>query len=865
MCALTLNCIRKCCDIDRRAQERSRFFVANALRFFYRHLDAGTHYPEAMSGAVRSSVGSDADEDGWIPIDDALRAARGVMRSGQMVHAANFQLYHSMNALQILDPKMDVGMAPPAGEAPMKSLAALITEGRAPLDLPDEDQTRVFDALLACEATWHRGQALATTVYTCLYMHDAERLEGCRGPVMRAYFDATRSAVATVRHAVSLGDVWEEEDFVLHVAGFDVGAAACGDDATKTDAALAALLLAETWLVENAGVEDRHGALLARVRFRIAMHEAYAALFGLSDPKRAVAAAAGARASLQRAAAHLATMRTTTFADEKNDGTDPNGLGFDRKLNLSKMGPSPPRAVRLMSVQQGFEYFHELVGELTRLCDVAPLVASGAGSLRDALAFLSAFNERSRNRDPCVVSRSFAAIAILHPKRGGILGKHPGDAALRSAWLFGAAQPPRLRLEDDLAGDDLGGAGDAGGEGDEGDEDAPSRLVGGTASGTLGKSFDDETEEEDAAGAPGTAELCSFLIKTSLGVELLVRAYLCNRSRSRRKLRRLLGEWSALADMAAVVDASGFVPGYLRRLGESAEGGASVGGARERAELVAASGALARSPWARHAFSSWSGCVLVRAMLAHLTLGFELELYLPHELCMVYWYQEYLTDDLQSKLRVIERSLTAHLDAAADAESSLSAATKKNQGKKGDKTEDERARASSVSTQTRLTQVRTEGHILSAHKTMCKGMLRFTAGLSAADRAWRPARGDFTDAEQNFWQRFGIFHAVRDPAPLSHADFEQYVRLGDDVTADRLFELAAECFHGARAWCKELLELPAGALSQTHLEDLAGLDKTAAANAAAARLAIAAPTMRAEFAFAAHHPTFPTVKLVRGG
>ena len=107
-----------------------------------------------------------------------------------------------------------------------------------------------------------------------------------------------------------------------------------------------------------------------------------------------------------------------------------------------------------------------------------------------------------------------------------------------------------------------------------------------------------------------------------------------------------------------------------------------------------------------------------------------------------------------------------------------------------------------------LAETRTEGHILSAHKTMCKGMLRFTAGLSAADRAWRPARGDFTDAEQTFWQRFGIFHAVRDPAPLVYQDFEQYVRLGDGVTADRLFELAAECFTGARARCKNCWSSP---------------------------------------------------------
>jgi hypothetical protein len=357
-----------------------------------------------------------------------------------------------------------------------------------------------------------------------------------------------------------------------------------------------------------------------------------------------------------------------------------------------------------------------------------------------------------------------------------------------------------------------------------------------------------------------------------------VRAHLCNRSRSRRKLRRLLGEWSALVDSAVAVDASGFVPGYLWRLSERGARGTTRDARFDRAERAAEPmGALAGSPWARRAFEVWSGAVLVRAMLAHLTLGFELELYLPHELSMVYWYQEYLTEVLQGKLRVAERSLAAHLDAAAEAEASARAAAKKSEekrrkGKKGALHEDgdvmngdESVYGVSNSTRVFLAETRTEGHVLEAHKAMCKGMLRFTAGLSASERSWRPARGDFTDAEQTFWQRFGIFHAVRDPAPLAHADFEQYVRLGDGVTADRLFELAAECFAGARAWCKKLLELPAGALSRARAEDLAGLDKTAAANAAAARLAMVAPAMRAEFAFAAHHPTFPTVKLVRGG
>ena len=693
-----------------------------------------------------------------------------------------------------------------------------------------------------------------------------------------AYFDATRSAVATVRHAVSFGDVWEEEDFVLHVAGFDVGAAAVGDDAAKPNAALARLALAETWLVENAGAEDRRGALLARVRFRIAMHEAYEALFGLADPKRAVAAAADARASLRRAAAHLAKARATTeeTEDETGDetGWDPNRLGFDRKLNLSKMGPSPPRAVRLMSVQKGFAYFSDLIHELTLVCDVAPLVASRAGSLHDALAFLNAFRHERRKKgaDPCIVSRSFAAIAVLHPSRGGVLGKHPGDAALRSAWLLGAAPPPRLRLEADPAGG-LGGAEEpAGGRGDgpKGPTKGPTRTC-------LLVSW--------AASRPEPRSSTVAVVPTRLSRKRK-RTPRARRARpsSARSWPRRRWAWSswcartcatARGAAASCGACSGSGARWWTRPSPWTHPGSSPGTCGDSASAArgvrraasAPRSPRARSPRARgrRAFEVWSGAVLVRAMLAHLTLGFELELYLPHELSMVYWYQEYLTEVLQGKLRVAERGLAAHLDAAAEAEASARAAAnpKPRTGKKDAFHEDE-FHVTNVTNEI-LAETRTEGNVLEAHNLMCKGMLRFTAGLSASDRSWRPSRGDFTDAEQTFWQRFGIFHAVRDPAPLVYQDFEQYVRLGDGVTADRLFELAAECFTGARARCKKLLELPAGALSRARAEDLAGLDKTAAANAAAARLAMAAPAMRAEFAFAAHHPTFPTVKLVRGG
>ena len=121
-----------------------------------------------MAGAAASAPEAGSGSPRWVPIDALLATAAGDLRSGELVHVAGFSLFHSMNALQIMDPKMDVGV----DAASLRTARELVSLGRAPLDLSDEDATYVFDALLACEATWHRGQALATTVHTCLYMHD---------------------------------------------------------------------------------------------------------------------------------------------------------------------------------------------------------------------------------------------------------------------------------------------------------------------------------------------------------------------------------------------------------------------------------------------------------------------------------------------------------------------------------------------------------------------------------------------------------------------------------------------------------------------------------------------------------------------
>ena len=91
------------------------------------------------------------------PIDDSLKLCSNAMVSGHVVHVHVFDLFRAMSALVILDPKQDSGTAL-RSTIPRERKPTMV---RAPLHLNDSEAAYVFDSLLACEATWHRGQALA--------------------------------------------------------------------------------------------------------------------------------------------------------------------------------------------------------------------------------------------------------------------------------------------------------------------------------------------------------------------------------------------------------------------------------------------------------------------------------------------------------------------------------------------------------------------------------------------------------------------------------------------------------------------------------------------------------------------------------
>lgn len=107
----------------------------------------------------------------------------GGMGVGELLHGPTFSLFDSTTAIEIGDPKMDIGLQ---RSEEVGSAEELIAGGAAPVDLAPARALAVMDRLLCLDATWHAGSMLTQTVFTSLYMLQPERCGGAVGGARHA-------------------------------------------------------------------------------------------------------------------------------------------------------------------------------------------------------------------------------------------------------------------------------------------------------------------------------------------------------------------------------------------------------------------------------------------------------------------------------------------------------------------------------------------------------------------------------------------------------------------------------------------------------------------------------------------------------
>ncbi|VFQ83410.1 unnamed protein product [Cuscuta campestris] len=329
----------------------------------------------------------------WTDISPLLQHACEDLRDGELILGENFNYLAAMSALEIMDPKMDSGMV-----RTYYSVDEAIDYGVAPVPLSVNRTIDVrciidiMDHLLACEATWHKGQSLAQTVFSCIYLLRPDRTSSY--PLLHSYCQVTRATCDAVVSTVSEARTNEEEDLFTMTHGLPLKVD--GDDKCLTmlnvvDETVSRQLRAcKATLIKKRALEDMEPlqtnldleegfckAVLCRLRFR---KHFYHVLTNMKRPqgrgfdlaKKHIASCLQEIDSMLKTEKFLSQNNACALIDDsKEDKTTASGcapIGFDSTLNSRLSAPAPPRSIKILCWKKAIDYFRKLLHELDYIC-----------------------------------------------------------------------------------------------------------------------------------------------------------------------------------------------------------------------------------------------------------------------------------------------------------------------------------------------------------------------------------------------------------------------------------------------------------------------------------------------------------------
>ena len=229
-----------------------------------------------------------------------------------------------------------------------------------------------------------------------------------------------------------------------------------------------------------------------------------------------------------------------------------------------------------------------------------------------------------------------------------------------------------------------------------------------------------------------------------------------------------------------------------------------------------------------HAFpdnplSSWLEHLAATCMLLHLMLGFDLDLYDSTELCMVYWYCDYLmTAQIafrhQRFQHLVQKSSKSSMEATR-------------QGAKGARKLAQKAQKSAAA---EADAVKMGIMVQEAQRLVCQGLARTLTALSMDGKVKEGPR-PLSSEEERFEQRFATFFLLSAPEPVTY----EHYRTATDVSnfsAQDLYELAGNCFKQGKRVTAHVLG--AEGASEKLRERVSPLNNAAMANVLATQLAL---------------------------
>ncbi|KAK9141756.1 hypothetical protein Syun_011156 [Stephania yunnanensis] len=292
-----------------------------------------------------------------------------------------------------MDPKMDSGIE----NCAYHSVEEAIENGVAPVPF-SFDRTvdvqctiDVMDHLLACEATWHKGNSLAQTVFSCIYLLRLERTSS--HALLNSYCRIIRATCSAVISIVSDARTHEEEDIFTMAYGLPLkgeGDEKCLSMLNAVEETISRQLRAckaqsskkrvsedTEPLQTNPNLEEGYcKALLSRIRFRKHFYHVLMCMRkphgrGLELARKHIASCQSELACILKSSEFLASNVRGGSQNDIEERTTASGcrsIGFDASLNSKLSAPTPPRAIKIVSWNKAIEYFEKLLNDLDIIC-----------------------------------------------------------------------------------------------------------------------------------------------------------------------------------------------------------------------------------------------------------------------------------------------------------------------------------------------------------------------------------------------------------------------------------------------------------------------------------------------------------------
>ena len=288
------------------------------------------------------------------------------MFQGEMMAHAYFSLKGSLSALELMDPKMDVGMI-----KDVLTIEKAKADGLIPDDLTNEQVLIIMDQLLACEATFHLGQSIGHSIFTCLYAHDTTII---KNEYLKAYLQCMLLTNNYIYDVILNGHVFQDEDFVPNKFHFSL----CED----IDINIIYQQIDNIINKANKNDDKYLHMIYDRLKFRKILLQIHISL--LKDNGNNL------NQYIIQAISLLNKIKDNTLLNDQDEHQKNNNInhiiGFNESITTHLLPNLPPRKCNIISIHQTLVHYTQLLQELLLLTKLKSL-----SNLEDIFLFMHEF------------------------------------------------------------------------------------------------------------------------------------------------------------------------------------------------------------------------------------------------------------------------------------------------------------------------------------------------------------------------------------------------------------------------------------------------------------------------------------------